>query len=91
MSEPVMLTDRDWHTEPRGKRDILRCLIGRHRGVTQAIDDGVLVSRCSCGAISFGGPWMGGHPIGLRRAMFRRALDKTMKRIERDIRARYAE
>lgn len=84
-----MLTDRDWSTEPRGMRDILRCMVGRHRAITVALDGGVVVSRCSCGAIAFGGPWMGGEPIGLRRALFRRTLRKVMDQIERDIRARW--
>lgn len=46
--------DRGWWNEPRGWRDVIRCLAGRHRVITSGFFDGMFVSRCSCGAIRIG-------------------------------------
>lgn len=68
MADLVRLDDGDWLAEPRGWRDVARCLLGRHRPITMAIDRDAsvnlaLVSRCSCGAIRLGDRyWLDARP-----------------------------
>jgi hypothetical protein len=51
MTEFAVAEDsRDWFVEPRGWRDVLYCLLGWHKPITQAFM-GKLIERCSCGAV----------------------------------------
>lgn len=53
-----------FRAEPRGWRDVIRCLIGRHRVVLQGVHAGMRISRCSCDAMRVNGrPWLGSHPF----------------------------
>jgi hypothetical protein len=47
----IALHGHNWHTHPRTLADTVRCLAGRHKAVLHALDGGVHVSRCSCGAL----------------------------------------
>jgi hypothetical protein len=59
-----IIIGRDWYYEPRGWRDVVRCLLGRHRNITIGRVYGDVVCRCSCGAIRYvGGSWFDGHPF----------------------------
>lgn len=93
MSEPIiMLSDRDWSSEPRGWHDVVRCLFGRHKAITKACVDITLVSRCSCGAIRLGfGLWV--DTFGRRRRADERRMAETerkMAEIERRIMEEYS-
>lgn len=68
--------------ESRTWRDVVRCVVGRHKPAITA-EHGTL-QRCSCGAIRFvpGGRWVEGDPFGRRRRAGRKALGRAMKQIE---------
>jgi hypothetical protein len=51
-SNPYIIAPDAWHTEPRGWRDVIRCLLGRHRNITIGTTGIATVRRCSCGAIN---------------------------------------
>lgn len=67
MSDNWVIFGRDWFREPRGWRDVLRCLFGRHRPVMVGVGGHEIVYRCSCGAIRLKhGVWMESRPFHRR-------------------------
>ncbi len=68
---PMLPTTR---AEPRSKRDVLRCLLGRHKVILSGSDCGIFIERCSCGAVRLDHRrWFGAHPIARRYTR----LDRT--------------
>ncbi len=64
MSEAPILSGFQWWKYPRGWRDVVRCVLGRHRRVMTGVipgDGASPVFRCSCGAMWLtlpgGGSW----------------------------------
>lgn len=60
----IRITGENWAHQPRGWRDVLRCLGGGHRAAMTAEDGPDHVERCTCGAVSLdGGPWLRSEPF----------------------------
>jgi len=63
-SPGIQVTGGNWAHQPRGWRDVLRCLSGGHRPAMAGTDGLDRVKRCTCGAISVnGGPWLRSEPF----------------------------
>lgn len=62
-SMPI-LSGFEWWSYPRGWRDVIRCMRGRHTAVMNGVMDSarggrVFVQRCSCGATALDlDPWI---------------------------------
>jgi acetone carboxylase gamma subunit len=70
VTSTIRLHGFNWHTHPRGWRDVIGCLLGRHQQILKALDDGQRVVRCSCGATSLdnGRTWSRAEHLGLRHS-----------------------
>lgn len=67
--EVPLLSGYEWHTYPRGWRDVIRCRNGRHRPVLSGVIEFEAIRRCSCGAIrsSAWSGWSSPEHVGRRR------------------------
>jgi hypothetical protein len=59
----LRLYGRPWDQVARGRAEMIRCFMGRHRRIMWSQRDGQMQERCSCGATkSNEGRWTGGRP-----------------------------
>ena len=50
-----------WWNQRRTLMDKIRCQMGRHRAAMTGYDDGMMIQRCTCGAIRLNAShWMQG-------------------------------
>lgn len=57
MNDDPVITGTAWWNARRTWRDVVRCVLGRHRVAMGGVVDRHLVQRCTCGA--FGpAPWI---------------------------------
>lgn len=79
--------------EPRGWRDVARCLLGRHRVSLAGRVAGMFIERCSCGAMRVNRRhWFESHPFRITDEQgFTRRQRKEHRRITEAVERTMAE